>query len=862
MKRIIYYIIAFVFLVLITPLVTHAYFEFTGTKDAEIVLKASVLTAFGRLPNQEGNNWGEEASDPFLIQTPYHLKNLELLNNRGDLDGKQYFFRLLPEGGKSTLDVDGMPMKSIGTPEYPFKGVFDGNGKIIKNATVVADSGEVDIGFFGNIGEGGEAFNLILEKTTITSVGNYVPFLPMGHATAKSGNDKEKCHIGVFCGHLDGNAYNISIKDPVVEINSAAPGGSGDYMDYYSKYVTVGFCGANAKIEGVLVSSISPEVAKDGDTGYWLTDFFYDNIRQPVTYEENGQTLTTNFLAGLLASTNTAAPWVLNGGKVVPAEGIFEYHTGGNSGQYYDKIESIPTQTKVNYYDSTGAFKKTVDLGQTYDFNTHPDEFWIKRDLYNPYNGTFINSFKSGLSIERGRNNSASTVVHPYTGVDISPTQTRAASSGIYFKFTKLTTANPTAKIICAVYVPSGMTTARTMYLDNANGFSNIASRSVPAYNSASGAVNTYVYEFTVTQTAQTLNQIEYLLNFGNSNSSVNPRILYIAVGGQHDDAHVNTQKYAELPTIDFIYDTNIPVTHSSYVYTKILPYFLNGSHTAPVDELKLEFTRTPGTPNSFVIDAWGKDAAIDRLDSLGNTVFDYISRFPDDNFVLNRHSGPLPSMGMGLLGFSGVFGAFASFGFDEEPAPAEGSLLFTLYTDREGPSAKAPLEGAVFRLTDTARIGNVLTATSQGDGKVSFTGVLHGTYYLEQISTPEYHSPMAPFYITISSADGSVIKFGDGEANITGSYEVTNFIKRTSLKVTKTDGGGEPIGDVLFELFRDVNGTLTLIENRMSDAVTGEAVFTGLMGGEFYVVIERDDPENYEEIDGVDPDVLYVVRF
>jgi len=113
------------------------------------------------------------------------------------------------------------------------------------------------------------------------------------------------------------------------------------------------------------------------------------------------------------------------------------------------------------------------------------------------------------------------------------------------------------------------------------------------------------------------------------------------------ENEHKNVERYASLDTVDYIYDITVPVTAvdnmgiSTYRYTKILPYFLYGTSTDPVDKLKLVFNRQPGNPkNFFTIDAFGKDALKSRLGANGYPVFDYIDKrsLPDDDdFVLNR---------------------------------------------------------------------------------------------------------------------------------------------------------------------------------------------------------------------------------
>jgi hypothetical protein len=179
------------------------------------------------------------------------------------------------------------------------------------------------------------------------------------------------------------------------------------------------------------------------------------------------------------------------------------------------------------------------------------------------------------------------------------------------------------------------MTSSKVLNLyEYTNNLNAVSSRNVPAHNAAAGAVNVHVYEFEITKAGQ------FAIAFSTNGDEFNPRIAYITVGGQRaEDAHFNAERYASLPTIDYIYNLAIPVSSVSYQYTKVLPYFLYGTRAAPVDRLKLQFSRTPGVPkNTFTINAWGKDALLTRLGSNGYPVFDHIDKFPDDDFNLNRY--------------------------------------------------------------------------------------------------------------------------------------------------------------------------------------------------------------------------------
>ena len=149
---------------LISTTVVFAYFQFHGDQAFVVSMEAEIPSAFGRFPADillaagvtSDENWGNDPRDPYLIENQIHFMNLETLNNRGLMDDGGYFFRLEPEWedpatGLRTLDMDDIEIGCIGSEEYPFKNEFDGGGNVIKNLTVTANEGEIDIGMFSKI---------------------------------------------------------------------------------------------------------------------------------------------------------------------------------------------------------------------------------------------------------------------------------------------------------------------------------------------------------------------------------------------------------------------------------------------------------------------------------------------------------------------------------------------------------------------------------------------------------------------------------------------------------------------------------------------------------------------------------------
>lgn len=139
------------------------------------------------------------------------------------------------------------------------------------------------------------------------------------------------------------------------------------------------------------------------------------------------------------------------------------------------------------------------------------------------------------------------------------------------------------------------------------------------------------------------------------------------------------------------------------------------------------------------------------------------------------------------------------------------------------------PIEGVTFQLLkmDGTQIG---TAKTNAQGIATFSNLHPGTYQLKEILTGNnYILNSEIFNITV-------------EYNETTTKTVTNYPKKGSLKINKTDSEtSDPIPDVRFEL-------LDLEENIISSGTTnekGELTFPNLRIGK-YKLKETDTNKNY----------------
>ena len=115
--------------------------------------------------------------DPYTVTTSGDLKDL---SEYIDLTGKADFHVLQ----EADLDMTDVAMKPIGSKVYPFRGVYDGDGHVIRNVKMQSTSGNLTTGVFGMV------------TGTVTRLG-------VENATIEGVNDNA-C-IGAIAGRLNGS---------------------------------------------------------------------------------------------------------------------------------------------------------------------------------------------------------------------------------------------------------------------------------------------------------------------------------------------------------------------------------------------------------------------------------------------------------------------------------------------------------------------------------------------------------------------------------------------------------------------------------------------------------------------------------
>ena len=169
-------------------------------------------------------------------------------------DGKSYKGETVTLG--ADLDLAGVTWSPIGTSANPFKGTFDGNGKVIKNLSVLM-AGKSDVGLFGNT-QNGEIKNVTVENAKVAGRLN-VGVVAGTPYTSKYTNITVKGHVEV-----DGMAY------------VGAVGGKNAYADWTDITVNVdatSYVNANSVEKGTAYRTyVGGVVGFNGEGGHSFTN--------------------------------------------------------------------------------------------------------------------------------------------------------------------------------------------------------------------------------------------------------------------------------------------------------------------------------------------------------------------------------------------------------------------------------------------------------------------------------------------------------------------------------------------------------------------------------------------------------------
>ena len=269
---------------------------------AKTFLAIATLLAFGQgawaqdtyFPHyNEDNNGANSESNPYLIKTVDDLNALASDVNSGtDYSGKHFKLTADLNYSGETFTTIGKGEES-GSEDFPFKGIFDGDGKKISNITY-SDANGVGVGLFGYIYSPAQIRNVKLENCSFT------------------GN----CYVGAIVGFSSGTASGFGIYDCTVDGGSvtATTTDAENAPDMFAGGV-IGYCG-NLQVSNCTSSaSVSGSSCVGGIAGilyegtiqdcfYTGTTTFTDATTGPIAGDRGGVDNDDNFIVGSEGTIN------------------------------------------------------------------------------------------------------------------------------------------------------------------------------------------------------------------------------------------------------------------------------------------------------------------------------------------------------------------------------------------------------------------------------------------------------------------------------------------------------------------------------------------------------------------------------
>ncbi len=169
--------------------------------------------------------------------------------------------------------------------------------QMIANAIIEADEEQVDVGFFSMIASTGYVHDLILYNTNVIcqeeKKGNVFKKLldlfnePIVHFFDDEIGATDERHVGIFAGHIEGRASDISIGgESKISIKTKG-------VNYYSKYISVGYISDYATIGNTPLSELVADNYQTGGSaaGCLFADSIYTVVKQKdITPGKDGDT--------------------------------------------------------------------------------------------------------------------------------------------------------------------------------------------------------------------------------------------------------------------------------------------------------------------------------------------------------------------------------------------------------------------------------------------------------------------------------------------------------------------------------------------------------------------------------------------
>ncbi|MCQ2742813.1 MAG: hypothetical protein MJ239_05915, partial [Bacilli bacterium] len=192
------------------------------------------------------------SDDPYIIDSPIHLRNLAWLQYLGEynkiVDGQynQTYFKVVKD-----LDMSNYVLPPIGTTANPFIGNFDGDGHTIANLRTTNDYSSMTrvpdvvksvsdvnvIGFFGVIGDPGD---VIVDSAYDLSINELKNFNLQGNTVIDT---LPTTLIGITAGFVNAPISAVTMAGCTVTVpNGGASAYNSSLTTNLSNYTSLGYC--------------------------------------------------------------------------------------------------------------------------------------------------------------------------------------------------------------------------------------------------------------------------------------------------------------------------------------------------------------------------------------------------------------------------------------------------------------------------------------------------------------------------------------------------------------------------------------------------------------------------------------------
>ena len=331
---------------------------------------------------------------------PYEIKNINHLKLLGERKYLENHYKLMND-----LDLSGVKnFKPIGNHDFPFKGIFDGNGKVIKNLTIDRAT-EKYVGLFGKVARG-VIKNVRLENVNVKGE-NYVGGL-IGYNSGETiqnvsvtGNVEGKDQVGGLVGSNIGTiekSYMTGDVKGVKTVGGLAGINGGTIQNSYT----------TGKVEGVnFVGGLV------GSNNKYYSTNQYAKIKK--TYTTGNVEGKEDFIGGLAGDNIGTIEESYTTGNVKGRNGV-----GGLVGDSIGTIANSYTTGNVEGKDKVGGLVGDNGEGPSGDENGSINNSYARGDKMSGTNevGGLVGNNANNSKIE-GKNYWKSTSANKGVGEEV-----------------------------------------------------------------------------------------------------------------------------------------------------------------------------------------------------------------------------------------------------------------------------------------------------------------------------------------------------------------------------------------------------------------------------------------------------------